>query len=224
MAEAELEKIVARVAWIIGARGDDFDDTLADDRFILEEIQRAVIETEAEVVRALAEGYHPMRSDFLQWTPDLDNEETLPPHLGQVEAVRIKAYSGGSYELGEATSRSNIKDWRANTGNMFDELDHNVQGSALAGYFNLTNETITYTGYAAQALVVDYSPNYDTPELQVDSQFDGTLVAGTIPRLNKLGVPQALMMTYGNMYSNFLSLIRQGVLEMPTLTQAQQSE
>ncbi len=223
MAEAELEKVVARVAWIIGARGDNFNDTISDDRFILEEIQRAVIETEAEVVRALAEGYHPMRADFLQWTNDLDNGEVLPTHLGQVEAIRIRPYTGADYEIAEATSRSNIKDWRK-PGTVFDDIAHDQSGSGLAGYFNLTNETLTYTGYAAQALVVDYSPDFDTPELQVDSQFEGTLVAGTIPRLNKLGVPQALTMTYGGMYSQFLGLIRSGVAEMPTLTQAQASE
>lgn len=224
MAISDLEKIVARVSWIIGARDTAFDDTTADDRFLTEEIQRAVLETEADVVRALCEGYHPMRLNFLDWSSDLNNEDPVPSHLGDIEAVRIKAYSGGSYELAEATSRSNIKDWRDNTGLMFDALAHDANGSSLAGYFNLTNETITFTGYRAQVKICDYTPDYDTPELQVDAVFDGALVAGTIPRLNKLGVPQSLVMTYAGLYTNLLTLIRVGMQSLPALPDVQRVE
>jgi hypothetical protein len=225
MAIADLEKIVARVAWIIGAHNNVFDDTIADDRFIQEEIRRSVIETEAEVVRTLCESYHPMRSDFLGWSADLTNGETLPPHFGHVEAVRIRPYSGaGSYEVAESTSRSNIKSWRTNTANVFDAIAHDATGSSLAGYFNITSETITFTGHRAQVNVCSYDPDYDTPELQIDANFDGVLVAGTIPRLNKLGVPQALVASYGNMYANFLGLIKQGLSDMPSLPEAQISE
>lgn len=225
MAVANIAKLTARVNWIIGAHGSAFDATVLDDRFIQEEIRRALLETEAEVVRSLCEGYHPMRNSFLQWSADLANEDQIPAHIGQVEAVKIKPYSGApSYSLAEQTSRSNIRDWRANVGNTFDTMAHNANGSLLAGYFNITNETLTFTGNVAQAKICTYVPDYTTPALQVDSQFDGTLVAGTIPRLNKLGVPQSLVATYGQQYASFLGLIRQGITEMPSLSEAQRSE
>jgi hypothetical protein len=225
MPAADIAKLTARVNWIIGSRGSSFDATVSDDRFIQEEIRRALLETEAEVVRALCEGYHPMRTTFLSWSADLTNGSVLPEHIGQVEAVQIKPFlESATYNLAESTSRSNIRDWRENTNGMFDDTDHDRDGSALSGYFNITNETLTFTGYRAQVRICDYSPDYTTPALQVDNQFDGTLIAGTIPRLNKIGVPQALVMSYGQQYASFLALIRQGINEMPTISEAQQSE
>lgn len=225
MATATLAKIVARVNWIIGAQSTAFNDTVSDDRFIQEEIRRAVIETEAELVRGICESYHPLRSSFLDWSTDMTNGETMTDHIGPVEAVRIKPYSGATtYELAEATSRSNIRDWRTNTANVFDAINHDTTGSSLAGYFNITNETLTFTGYRAQVKTCYYVPDYLTPELQIDSTFDTALVAGTIPRLNKLGLPQALVMSYGSLYANSLNMIRGGMAEMPSVTDAQRSE
>lgn len=225
MAASDIAKIVARVNWIIGSRGASFDTTVSDDRFILEEIQRAVVETEGEIVRAICEGHHPMRTSFLNWSSSLANGDTLPVHIGQVEAVRIEPYSGaGTYIPGESTSRENIRLWRANTANIFDAIAHNASGSALAGYYNITNQTIVFTGNAVQVKVCTYSPDYTTPALVVDDQFDSALVAGAIPRLNKTGVAQALVLTYGQLYSSMLGAIRQGLTDMPSLPVAQATE
>lgn len=221
MPAADISKLTARVTWLIGARGSAFDTTVLDDRFILEEIQRALVETESELIRTLCESYHPMRSQFLAWSNDLTNGDTLPVHIGQVEAVRIEPYAGGTKIPGESTSRENIRLWRANTANIFDTVAHNANGSALAGYYNITNETIVFTGNAANVKICTYTPNYSTPALQVDNQFDAALVAGTIPRLNKIGVPQALIMTYGQLYANQLQMIRGGITQMPDVAEAQ---
>jgi hypothetical protein len=224
MAISDIAKVTARVSWIIGSRASAFDTTLSDDRFILEELRRAVLETEAEVVRALCESYHPLRLSFLAWSADLNNEDPIPAHIGQVEAVKIKPFTGGSYQLGESTSRQNIRAWRANTGSIFDAVAHDVTGSALAGYYNITNQTLTFTGNVAQVKIANYVPDYTTPALQVDSQFDNALVAGAVPRLNKLGVPQALVQTYGALYAAAMQEIRSGSSAMPKLPEAQAFE
>lgn len=196
-----------------------------DDRYILEELQRAILETEAEIARDICESYHPMRSAFLSWSADLDNGDNLPDHIGQVEAVRIVPYSGASlpdsYIVGESTSRENIKAWRLNTNNMFDAANHNASGSALSGYYNITNGTITFTGHAANVNICIHVPNYTTPALQIDNIFDNAIVAGTIPKLNKIGVPQGLAASYGAVYDRQRQAIRQGNMTMPEIPAAQ---
>lgn len=221
MAASDIDKIVARVLWLIGARSSTFVTVVSDDRFVLEEVQRAVIETEAEIVRAVCESYHPMRNQFLTWSDDLDNGDPLPPYIGQIDTVKIEPYAGGSDIFAEATSRENIRLWRANTNNIFDTIAHNANGSSLSGYFNITNDTIFFTGYRANVRACMYVPDYAGPCLSIDSQFDDMLVAGTIPRLNKNGMPQQLVMSYGAMYQEQMNNIRNGLNTKPDVTQAQ---
>lgn len=225
MPVADIAKLTARVSWIIGARSTAFDATISDDRFIQEEIRRALIETESEVVRTLCEAYHPMRTSFLAWSSDLANGDPIPAHYGQIEAVRIKPYTAaGTYDLAESTSRENIRLWRANTSSIFDAIAHDAAGSALAGYYNITNQTITFTGNVAQVKTCSYVPDYTTPALQIDNSLDTVIVAGTIPRLNKIGVPQALVATYGQLYMGQLEMLRTGLVDMAELPQAQATQ
>jgi hypothetical protein len=114
--------------------------------------------------------------------------------------------------------------WRANTNNVFDTIAHNANGSSLSGYYNITGETITFTGFAAQVNSCSYVPDYATPALQIDDQFEGTLVAGSVIRLNKIGVPQELIATYGTSYASFLNLIRSGMDGRPSHQEAQKVE
>jgi hypothetical protein len=214
-------KVTARVLWIIGARGTSFDTTVEDDRFILEEIQRAIVETESELVHDLCEASHPSAISFQAWSADITtNGDKLPERIGKVEAIQIKPVSGGTYAPAESTSRDNIRAWRNNHNDIFDAVDHNASGSNLAGYFNITGDTLEFTGYSAQARIYSYTPNY-TPTLQIDDNFEGALIAGAITRLNKMGVPQGLVMHYGQQYTTARTLIRQGQATMPKLNEVQ---
>ena len=224
MAVSDIEKIASRVGWIIGSHGATFVDTVNDDRFILEEIQRAIIETESELARDVCEAYHPMRMPFLAYSADLENGDLIPERIGQVESVLIQPTSTAIPEdwvVGEYTSRTNITAWRANVNNIFDAINHDQAGSSLSGYFNLTNDTITFTGYRAQVNICTYIPNYAAPALQIDNLFDPALVSGAIIRLNKLGVPQAMTSAYGQIYAAQRQLIRQGAMAMPDINEAQ---
>ena len=218
MATSDLTKITGRVLWLLGSHNGSFNDTVADDRFIAEEIKRAIVETEAEIVRDLCESYHPMRLPFLALSADLENGDGVPEHIGQIEAVWILPTSTSNDPiLAESTSRSNILAWRENHNNVFDAADHDQAGSSLTGYFNITNDTITFTGYRAQVNICTYIPNYSA--LQIDNAFDGMLVAGTIPKLNKIGVEQSLVATQANIYAQMRSTLREK--NMPEIGQAQ---
>jgi hypothetical protein len=214
-------KVTARVLWIIGARDSAFDTTVSDDRFILEEVQRAIVETESELVHDICESNHPSAISFQAWSADITaNGDKLPERIGKVEAVQIKPYSGGTYAPAESTSRDNIRAWRTNKNSIFDAIAHTASGSSLAGYFNITGDTLEFTGYSAQVRIYTYTPNY-TPTLQIDDNFEGALVAGAITRLNKMGVPQGLVLHYGGLYSTARTLIRQGQATMPKLNEVQ---
>jgi len=222
MPVSELIKIAARINWLIGSRGNAFDATVSDDRFIAEEITRAIVESESEIVRDLAESDNAMKNFMMAWSANLTHGQTLPEHLGTVEAVQIQKYAGGTFEPGEKTTRENIRLWRANYNNIFDPLSHTTLGTTLCGYFNLTNQTIEFTGTAAQVRICNYTPNYAA--LQISDEFDGLLVAGGMSKLLKIGVPTALVNHYANAYQAGRGLIRQGATAVAEINEAQERD
>lgn len=217
MPASDLTKVTARVLWILGAQSGAFNDTVSDDRYIQEEVKRAVVETETEVVRVVCEHSHPGRVQFLQTSSSLANGSQLPQRLGPIEAVIITRWSGDSGVIGEKTSRDNISRWRANYNNIYGNLAHNAVNSPLAGYYNLTNDTLTYTGLSAVVKYCNYSPNYTA--LQIDNSFEPVLVSGSIPKLYKLGVPSEIIQVYGQMYSQFIEMIMkaQSIPDLPIM-------
>jgi len=223
MPASDINQIFPRVTWIIGARTNTWDTSIADDRFIEDEIFHSIVETESELVRDLCEAMHAQRTPFLAWSANLANESILPAHIGQVEKVQIKQNSGGSFVLAEKAERDDIRQWRENYNLIFDPTAHDQNGSQIPSVFNITNETITFTGSIAQVYVCQYSPDYATPALQIDDKFDNALVAGTVPKLFKLGVPAALVSHYAGLYTQARQSIRQGLMQMPDISAMQEA-
>lgn len=226
MTIANIQKTTARASWLLDTRADGavFNNTIADDRFIQEEFIRAAIETESEIVRALAEAYHPKRVQFLAWSSDLADGDTLPAHLGQAEAVQIAVTSSSAFKIGESTTRSNIDVWRENYNKMFDPIDHNITGTNLAGYFNITEQTIRFTGTKARAKICTFTPDYTTPAHQISDEFESLIISGMVPKLHKRGNDANIIQHYQNLYNQGLAMIRQGMTFVPDLTVAQKSE
>jgi hypothetical protein len=135
--------------------------------------------------------------------------------------VQIKQKAGGTFALAEKAEREDIRQWRENYNLIFDPIAHDQNGSQIPSMFNITNETITFTGNVAQVYICSYTPNYATPAFQIDNKFDNGLVAGSIPKLNKLGVPQALVQHYAGLYQIARTSIRQGLTSMPEISTAQ---
>ena len=317
MAIADISRVGATVAWIIGARDDSFHFAVDDDRFTLHEIANAIIETETELIRDFAEAYHPQRTDFLEWLPanGMTSGDNAPSHVGQIEAVRMlpAAFPGaitflpaalgvvgdgvtiadsGFYDdlplrftttgsligtgialattyyitnfnietglfqlytifgdtgsllnitgqgtgvhtaipqiqesdwsLAESTTRTNIREWNENP-TIFADID---------GFFNLTNETLEFTGRTAQVKVVDYTPDYPTlavegvedeeiGSLQIDDIWEGGLVAGAVVKLAKIGVPAGVVTVNAGRYAECRQMIRQGLTYKPEIDTAQ---
>lgn len=216
-----MTRVGARVAWSIGARSNTFAFAISDDRFKLQDIAQAIVETEAELIQDFADGYHPQRP--ITWV-EVAHQGLIPAHTGQIEGVRIYD-EDGNYVTGKETSASNIEQWRAN-GTIFDALPHTDPDSTLFGYFDISNQILEFTGVTAQVGIVQYEPDYPTSDsalgsLQVDSQWEGHLANGAIKRCVRLGVPAALVMHYGAMYDTGRQRILQGINAAPEIAAVQ---
>lgn len=233
MGIASINRVGARVAWLIGARSDSFKYEVEDDRFNKNEISNAIIEAEAQIVGDFAEAGHSQREPFLAWVPDagMAHNDVVPGHRGQIEAVRIVPYIIHDQEdvdapwiPGEKTSRYNIEQWRENHNHIFDPIAHDTLGSNLAGFYDLTNQTIGFTGVKAQAKVVDYDPLYATLDESAAARGrltirDGERANGTLTILNT-GAAAAtgrLSVTTPSAYATGSLAITQGIAAMGVL-------
>lgn len=209
---AEIGRVVARVVGNLGARNEEgtFAPEIGDDRFTLEEIVTAVIETESEIASDLAESMHPKRIPA-EWSDNLENGESLPPCIGEIEQIRIQPFSESEdFVAAEKTSRENIRRWRENYNHRFDAVDHDEEGSGLAGYYDITNDVAEFTGYALQVKACFYEPDIDGQNLQIAVNFEAGLGAGAIPKLYRNGTPNDLVKHYAGEYDKFRNSIRQG--------------
>ncbi|MBX3288373.1 MAG: hypothetical protein KF855_03415 [Acidobacteria bacterium] len=188
MAVADINRVGARVVWAIGARSDAFAFAIDDDRFNIQEVAAAIIEAEAEMVRWFAESHHPQRERFLQWLPEggMNSGETIPEHLGQIEAVRIGSYESESeedWEIADVTTATNIKLWSRHP-----DIFPNAEG-----YYHLTNQTLEFTGDKAQVKAVVYEPGYvesesesESGEWVLDRMFQGAALIQNSETVNYL--------------------------------------
>jgi glycosyltransferase involved in cell wall biosynthesis len=219
---ASMDRVGARVVWLINARGDDFAFEVDDDRFNKFEIAQAIVETEFEIVQLLADIQHPHRTNFQLWL-DVEHGEQVPKHLGRIEAVKSLSACGDDVMM-EPTARSNIKFWKENHADIFSE---EACGGDLAGYYNLTNDVITFTGDVAEALMVIYNPVYPDAgagtygELKLDAVWEGMLVDGAISRLAKIGVPSATVQHYANRFMSAIQSLKSGKMLMPPVDRVQ---
>ncbi len=222
MALATIAKIGDRVAWVIGARlsagtyGSGVDTT-DDDRFADNEIKTAIVETETEIVRDVCEANHSRRNDFLALSSVIANGASIPEHIGQIESIHIEPYSSAGYSLAEKTTRTNIRLWRENVNNRFDAINHDQSGSKLSNYYSLDNNIIEYTGLNAKANICTYTPDFATYVLQLDDLFANALVAGSVPKLLKLGIPANLVQHYQGLYDRARNSIRSGSEVLPDI-------
>jgi hypothetical protein len=206
MANANIDKVTARVLWILGGQSGTFNTTVSDDRFILEEIQRSIIETEEQLVRTICSYGHPERMPFVTFS-SIGYAATLPKRIGEIVSVRCLA-SDNTEKEAEYTSRTNIENWRSNPNNIYSSLPHTDKDSILFGYFNITNDVIYYTGSNAKVFYCQYTPNYTTPALSISDYFEDALVCGTITRLFKDGVPVEIVQVHSQIYANILEDIK----------------
>jgi hypothetical protein len=74
----------------------------------------------------------------------------LPEHHGQPVYVEIEKYAGGPWRDADKGDYRRIESWRENAHLQYDDVAHDQQGSTLAGYYDIWEKRIYFTGNACR--------------------------------------------------------------------------
>jgi hypothetical protein len=97
---------------------------------------------------------HPHRNLYISGTPtSLTHGGELPDLAGEGDIVEIQRYSGGSFTPGTPRAAQQIDAYRLNPSSLLSSLSHTTQNSPLAGYYNISNGRVRFTGFAAQMYI-----------------------------------------------------------------------
>jgi hypothetical protein len=112
-----------------------------------------VDEAAMEIMQAIAERPNEFRYQFLSDTSAITTSgDRVPNHLGKPAAVKILTYNGKVGDLvdGHQLDYRKIQSYRERP-DLYDPngIAHNLQGSALGGYYDIWNDRFFFTGYSA---------------------------------------------------------------------------
>jgi hypothetical protein len=108
-----------------------------------------VAEAGLMITKAIAERPNEFRRTFLSDTTVTTSGNQMPPHLGPPAKVAITPYAGGTPMEGRRTSFDKIESYRENPENVYDPIDHDQEGSTLAGLYDIWDDRFFFTGESA---------------------------------------------------------------------------
>lgn len=112
-------------------------------------IQDFTIEAGLDLLRAIGETPNEYRSALVaEVTPA--HMTQLPDHTGDPVFVEIQKYDGGPWEAAERRDYKKIDAYRHNNNDIYSDLDHDQQGSELAGFYDIWEKRFYFTGFAAR--------------------------------------------------------------------------
>lgn len=161
-------------------------------------ISAAVEEAGLRVLQVIGSFPNEFRSNLINVLP-AQHGELLPDHLGKPAFVEIQRFSGAPFRTADQRDRTKIESYRANFNKIYDPFDHNEEGTSLAGYFDIWERKLFYTGFAAQvglaqadrADVVTKIPDF----------FESTVVKLALANLPKAG-EGAYVLQIAQFYNN----------------------
>lgn len=112
-------------------------------------IEDACYEAGLKVIQTIASFDNEFRPAFVS-TVNVTHGDLLPAHLGKPVYVEIQKYSGAGWATADQKDYHKIESYRNNTAKIYDAIDHNVQNSSLSGYYDISENRIYFTGYAAR--------------------------------------------------------------------------
>ena len=122
---------------------------------------------------------HPHRNLFVPSSPTaLTHGGALPNAAGHAGLIEIRKYAAGTYAVGVVRGVHHIEEFRLNTSNAYDAINHDQAGSKLGGYYALSHGRIYFTGNAARG----YFPIIDrtTVTTLVPDEYETAWVALTV--------------------------------------------
>lgn len=102
------------------------------------------------ILKAIAERPNEYRYQFLEETTVTASGEEMPVHIGPPAAINITLYSGGPTVMGKQRAYDKIESYRLHP-ELYDPSGkaHNVNGSSLAGLYDIWEDRFFFTGYNA---------------------------------------------------------------------------
>lgn len=115
-------------------------------------IQEAVREAALMIARAICSNpNHVHRGVYVSGTPTaLTHGGELPDMAGEGDLVEIQPVAAGSYIVGTPRTAQEIDSYRSNVSSLYNSVGHTTANSPLAGYYNISQGRIRFTGNAAQ--------------------------------------------------------------------------
>ena len=112
-------------------------------------VDDAILDAGLAVLKTIAESPASEYRRALISVVAVNHGEQLPEHIGKVAFVQIQAFDGASYRRAEQRPLARIEAYRENTLSIYDAIDHNQDGSTLGGYYDIWENKIYFTGFAA---------------------------------------------------------------------------
>lgn len=138
-------------------------------------ISEAVREGALMIARAICSNpNHVHRGLYVSGTPTvLTHGGELPDMAGEGDLIEIQPVSGGSFIAGTPRTAQEIDSYRSNVSSLYG-LGHTVADSPLAGYYNISQGRVRFSGFAAQM----YHPTISrsTAASLVPDEYEGTWV------------------------------------------------
>jgi hypothetical protein len=182
------------------------------------EMDYAIRDADAQVCLAICETPgHGYRSLFLTDTT-LTHGAMIPDHIGPIESVRIQPYTGAQFMAGRPKDADDIDSYRNDTLGLYDTVAHNITGSSLAGYYSVIGNEIRFTGFAAKALLANFTRTTDcqSPEVYADA-----VLSLAVMNLVKEGDAAPFAQFFAQQGQQYLNLIRGGSMIIQPVQMAQ---
>jgi hypothetical protein len=197
---ADLTTVQKRVTSIVDACIERTFTTTVDRRkyWNADIITQAVREAALMIGQAIVSNpSHVHRNLYISSTPTaLTHGAELPDMAGESDLIEIQPYSGASYFTGTPRDAQKIDDYRTNYNSAYGAIAHNIVGSPLSGFYNVTNGRIKFTGNAAQIYIPIISRT--TVTSLIPDEYEGTWVKLGVGLSAKIGAEHPIMMTYYN--------------------------
>jgi hypothetical protein len=213
-ARCDLTVLTSRVISALNAgTAATYGTTINDDRRSAGEITAAILSADARVCHAICESTENGYRTLFMSEVDLTHGEEISEPIGPIGRPKIQPYEGAEWVLGHPKSADEIDSYRANTESLYDEIDHDEEGSSLAGFFDYDPiaKAFRFTGHAAKVSIATFTKS---EACQSPVAYEDTVFGLALSVLPKEGDSAPYIGLIGAQAVNHLREIKSGAMEV----------
>lgn len=167
-------------------------------------IEYACYEAGLTVLQAIGAIPNEFRSALVE-AVEVNHSDLLPEHLGQPAYIEIQRYSGAGWREAEQRNLQKIEAYRENHLNVYDNIDHDQEGSSLSGLADIWENKVYFTGYACRVgLATASRADVLTKIPDVMEPIVVKLAIGNCPKFGEGGIGLAVAQGYATRGENDL--------------------